>query len=535
MVNISNALNLLTATGASLNTVSNNLGVTNFLRPEDGCWDPSRPSDFYFNTTNAFNAPSRVWRLRFTDIENPQLGGTITAVLDGTEGQQMLDNMTIDNSGHILLCEDVGNNAWVGRVLEYDIATDVLTPIAQHDANLFLTGGSSFLTQDEETSGIFDAQAILGAGKFLFVSQAHYAIAGAAYEGGQLMMLSSNKTATLNPEINVQGNLVNINIGNAVTSTADNTDMGSANVGTSLNKSFVIQNTGTGALTIAGIDFTGANAGDFTLLNAPSFPASIAAGASLSITVKFSPVLTGVRNATINIYNNDLNENIYDFALKATAVAPEINLAGNNVNIVAGSTQISSADNTDFGSTFINGSITKDFVIQNTGTGTLTINNIVIGGTNASDFSFVNPISTPLNLGASSSQTISVKYNAPSIAGTSNAKITINCNDADEAIYDFSIQAKALKDVGIKTNSGSKQVAGIYPNPCQDICLVKLAGENTSVTVYDLNGKLLLTSNKAISAGEQFVISTENFVNGVYFVKVQSENNSQIIKLVVAH
>jgi secreted PhoX family phosphatase len=157
MVNISNALNLLTATGASLNTVSNNLGVTNFLRPEDGCWDPSRPSDFYFNTTNAFNAPSRVWRLRFTDIENPQLGGTITAVLDGTEGQQMLDNMTIDNSGHILLCEDVGNNAWVGRVLEYDIATDVLTPIAQHDANLFLTGGSSFLTQDEETSGIFDA------------------------------------------------------------------------------------------------------------------------------------------------------------------------------------------------------------------------------------------------------------------------------------------------------------------------------------------------------------------------------------------
>jgi hypothetical protein len=78
-------------------------------------------------------------------------------------------------------------------------------------------------------------------------------------------------------------------------------------------------------------------------------------------------------------------------------------------------------------------------------------------------------------------------------------------------------------------------VAGIYPNPCQDICLVKLAGENTSVTVYDLNGKLLLTSNKAISAGEQFVISTENFVNGVYFVKVQSENNSQIIKLVVAH
>ena len=143
-------------TGTSLNTVSNNLNVTNFLRPEDGSWDPSNHRDFYFNTTNAFNSPSRVWRLRFNDIENPELGGTITAVLDGTEGQQMLDNMTIDNSGHIMLQEDVGNNAWNGRILQYDIATDVLTPIGQHDPARFITGGAGFLTQDEEASGIVD-------------------------------------------------------------------------------------------------------------------------------------------------------------------------------------------------------------------------------------------------------------------------------------------------------------------------------------------------------------------------------------------
>ncbi|MBK6522630.1 MAG: hypothetical protein IPG08_09980 [Sphingobacteriaceae bacterium] len=49
-------------TGASLNTMSNNMGVTTFLRPEDGAWDPQNPSDFYFATTNSFSSPSRLWR-----------------------------------------------------------------------------------------------------------------------------------------------------------------------------------------------------------------------------------------------------------------------------------------------------------------------------------------------------------------------------------------------------------------------------------------------------------------------------------------
>ncbi|MDB5258338.1 MAG: large protein, partial [Chitinophagaceae bacterium] len=95
-------------TAADFNTNSNNLGVTTFLRPEDGAWDPSKPNDFYFNTTNDITRPSRLWRLRFNDVTNPTLGGTIEAVLDGTEGQLMLDNMTIDHYGHILLVEDVG-------------------------------------------------------------------------------------------------------------------------------------------------------------------------------------------------------------------------------------------------------------------------------------------------------------------------------------------------------------------------------------------------------------------------------------------
>lgn len=138
--------------GATLQTDSEAGGVTEFLRPEDGQWDTQDPSIFYFVTTNGFNAPSRLWAVDFLDPTDPNAGGTIRMLLDGTEGQQMLDNMTVTKDGKILMQEDVGNNAHLGKIWEYDPATDTMTVLAQHDPDRFLLGGSDFLTQDEEAS-----------------------------------------------------------------------------------------------------------------------------------------------------------------------------------------------------------------------------------------------------------------------------------------------------------------------------------------------------------------------------------------------
>lgn len=188
--------NVSAITGASLNTMSNSMNVTNFLRPEDGSWNPLNPNDFYFVTTNNFTSPSRLWKLSFTNINSPELGGTITAVLDGTEGQKMLDNMTVASNGKAYLQEDVGGQAHLGKIWGYDIATDALTPIAYHDSTRFITGQPNFLTIDEEASGIIDASAILGTGMYLFVDQAHYSIAGEVVEGGQLLAMKISSLTT---------------------------------------------------------------------------------------------------------------------------------------------------------------------------------------------------------------------------------------------------------------------------------------------------------------------------------------------------
>ncbi len=183
-------------TGAELEAASQAAGVTSFLRPEDGAWDTVSHNRFYFVTTNAFNQPTQLWAMDFKDASNPALGGTIKLLVNGDENgadhPQMLDNIAVTAQGKVILLEDVGNNAHLGKVWEYDPATDQLSQIAQHDPARFQSGAANFLTQDEEASGVIDISHILGnAGEnvYLVDTQAHYANGTELVEGGQLQII----------------------------------------------------------------------------------------------------------------------------------------------------------------------------------------------------------------------------------------------------------------------------------------------------------------------------------------------------------
>ena len=334
MINLGHVQNM---TGTELNTNSNNAGVTTFLRPEDGAWDPNNPNDFYFNTTNAFNANSRLWKVHFNNLDSLMNGGTITAVLDGSEGQQMLDNMTIDNSGHIILVEDVGGNAHLGKIWQYTIATDELVQIGSHDSTRFLNGSANFLTQDEEASGVLDVQHILGSGMFLTVDQAHYTVAGDQVEGGQLLAFNVLAAALGNPSMLVQGNSVIIENGDATPATTDNTDFGSINTTTSVNKTFVIKNDGPGSLLINDINIMGTDASAFTFVSAPVLPMTIAANSTQNVEVKFTAATAATFNASLKLLSNDLQNGTYSFAMKGAGVTPPPtninNVTGNVANI----------------------------------------------------------------------------------------------------------------------------------------------------------------------------------------------------------
>lgn len=522
-------------TGATLNTNGTNLGVTNFLRPEDGVWDPNRPSDFYFNTTNSFTGPSRLWRLRFTDITNPELGGTITCVLNGTEGQKMLDNMGIDNNGNVLLQEDPGGNNYRAKIYNYRIQTGVLTTVLDQDSTRFQTGGANFLTIDEETSGIIDIQAQKGPGWFLIAHQAHYSLPSPMIEGGQLIAFYNPISAAANPEINLTGNSQSIASGNTAISSSNNTSFGSVNIGTSTSRTFVIQNTTTGTLIVSGMNMSGTNAGDFTI-SGPTTPFYIGANGSQTITVFFNAPVSGARNATLNIMNSDFDEGAYSFAVQGTGAMPEINVTGNSQSIPSGNTAITTGDNTNFGGIYLGNNASQNFVIQNTGTGTLSISNLSIGGTNSNEFVVVSPTVWPSVILPSATLNLNIVF-TPLALGNRNAQVMIYNNDSDEALYTYAIQGSGMTDVGIKSYSADQDFAIVFPNPSNEEASVSINGDlgNVSVSVKNLLGQTKMELNDAGKQGNEIKLQTSQWPSGTYFVTVRNNSHVQNIKLVVAH
>lgn len=197
--------------------------ATTFSRPEDGVW--TSDNVFHFVTTDQLDKTdltggtqkggTRLWRLTFNDIANPDAGGVIDLVLDtatmaggvGVDKPSMFDNITMNQDGTITLQEDVGNAEHNGKMWVFDPATGLLKMVSKFNPALFgdISGGSFTAgthTKDEETSGVIDITSILGRndGKqySLLVAQDHATAASlgvanptAVYEGGQLLVMTA--------------------------------------------------------------------------------------------------------------------------------------------------------------------------------------------------------------------------------------------------------------------------------------------------------------------------------------------------------
>lgn len=101
----------------------------------------------------------------------------------------MMDNLTVNDRGQVLIQEDTGGNPYLAGIYQYDIASGAIRRIADHDPQRFTPGGSSFDTIDEESSGIIPAP-FLGAGAYLFGDQNHTKLADPAIvEKGQLLLM----------------------------------------------------------------------------------------------------------------------------------------------------------------------------------------------------------------------------------------------------------------------------------------------------------------------------------------------------------
>ena len=119
---------------------------------------------------------------------------------------------------------------------------------------------------------------------------------------------TGTRTGTLTVNDNASGSpqtvaLTGTGVAPAVTLSASSLSFGSQLVTTTSGaRAVTLTNTGTDELSMIGITITGTNSGDFTQTN--SCAASVAAGASCTINVTFTPTAVGPRSGTLTINDN---------------------------------------------------------------------------------------------------------------------------------------------------------------------------------------------------------------------------------------
>ena len=218
----------------------------------------------------------------------------------------------------------------------------------------------------------------------------------------------------------------------ATTLSPDNLTFSTQVVGTtSASKIVTLKNSGTKSLTISRIAITGTNAGSFAQTH--TCGSSLAAGASCTISVRFSPKGSGTRIAALTVSDSGVG-------------SPQtVALSG------IGTTAKLSPTSLSFGTVEVGtASAAKTVTLTNVGTTTLSIIGIAITGTNAGDFAQTHTCGSSLAAGGSCA--INVKFK-PTASGTRTAALSVSDSAAG------SPQKVALYGVGAAPTVSS---LGVY-------------------------------------------------------------------------
>jgi hypothetical protein len=119
-------------------------------------------------------------------------------------------------------------------------------------------------------------------------------------------------------------------LGTNLTNSVSTKNFGLAAVGTGTSLTFTITNIGTANLTVSNITIGGANLTSFTVTN---LTATVSPGGSTNFTMRFAPVSTGAKTATLHIANNDTNNNPFNIAVTGMGIDSAI-VVSTNISVV---------------------------------------------------------------------------------------------------------------------------------------------------------------------------------------------------------
>jgi hypothetical protein len=236
---------------------------------------------------------------------------------------------------------------------------------------------------------------------------------------------------------------------------------------TSAAQSVTLKNNGSATLSITSI----AASGDYAQTN--TCGTSVAAGSSCTISVTFHPTTTGTRTGTVTIADN-------------AAGSPEtINLTGTGATSSGAQVQLSPSSVTFSGAVLLGQSTSATTVtLANTGTATLTITGISLGGANPSDFTQTNTCGSSVAAGAHCG--ISVTFH-PTAAGTRSASVLIS-DDASGSPQSIAVSGLGTEVKLSATSESFPAIAVGQTSAPQTVTLTNVGSTALSITSISVAG-----------------------------------------------
>ncbi len=241
---------------------------------------------------------------------------------------------------------------------------------------------------------------------------------------------------------------------------------------TSAATTVTVTNTGNATLVFTSIGLNGASANSFTLSN--SCPASLAPSAYCTLSVAFYPQTAASLSASISLNDNAANSP-QTVALSGTGTAvaaPAVTFSQTSVAFASQTAGTTSA--------------ATNVTLTNTGTATLSLSSIALGGTNPADFTETN--NCPSTLAAGAYCTLSVAF-APQAATGYAATVFVTDNAGN---FPNAQQGVSLSGTGASASTGGTNTYTLLTFPESDssvtplYALVNNAKTSIDMTMYAL-------------------------------------------------
>jgi sugar lactone lactonase YvrE len=350
-------------------------------------------------TNAALNSPNGLAMDSFGNLFISDSGNNVVRRVDAVSGLITTLASGLGLSSPCGLATDSLDNLFIGDwgnnvVRRFNIATGLSAVVAGNETEGFSgDGGPATIAELNHPCGV----AVDAAGDLFIADTSNNRI----------------RVVTPSPTTSLSGN--NLVFGNQAVNTSSSEQV------------VTLTNSGTASLNITSISITGANSVDFAQIN--TCGTTVAAGASCTISVTFTPSALGARSASVTITDNATGSP-HGVALSGTGTGPSIGLSPTPLT---------------FGRQLVGtASGIQTVTLSNSGTAALTITGIAVAGANVGDFSQTNTCGTSVAVGANCTMSVTFK---PMAAGTSNASVTIidNASGSPQAVpltgtaTDFSI------------------------------------------------------------------------------------------------